>query len=395
VILFSVYITLLAMLIFSLSPLFSSLFEIISVPTGMKTVLVQALGLVAASAIYLTRSNHKQLTKELKLVFMVWVPLLLYTAMRTDFSDSYAVLKFGKLFFIPFLSVLTITTVYLSGRRRFNRYFFSVLVALSMLQLIEALMNPTVTLYASTLERMTVEGVNPIWLARTFVTAALCCLVLPIKSHLVKVSGAVVFILAVLPTGSRGPLLAGLVGIALYLWVYYRDRAYFMLKLAGVCVVLAVVLSVSLADYIPNIQSYMSRDSGKGVFQESGRDQLFANALDDYMSAPVLGVGFGKYRRSEESKTSIIIERKKGYYPHNMILEILAELGTVGLVLLLVALRPDKWWFKVENVYQILFIVYLIFAMTSGNIVANSGVMIFGALARLAYRYPHPSNQIG
>lgn len=394
-ILYCAYIILLSIPTISLGPLFEPLFETFNLDTGYRTFAVQALSLIVAALIFVHHPNHKKLTSELGTVVLIWVPFLLFTVIRTDFSDQYAMIKLGRLIVISFISVLTITIVYLSGKSTFDRYFFGVVVGLAILQLFEVLVTPTVVVYASTLERATIEGTNPIWLARCFVTAGLCCLALPIGSHASRLCGAAIFMLAVLPTGSRGPLIAGLIGFGLYLWIYYRNSSNFRLKLSGV-VVFALAASIALIPYLaPNIANYFSRDSGQSVFVESGRDRLFSTAIADYLESPVIGAGFGQFAKSAEANSRQFSDFQEGYYPHNLILEIMAELGTFGLIFLLIILRPGKHWLKISNIYQILFVVHFLFAMTSGSIIANSGVMVFGTLALLAQRYPHQSNQIG
>lgn len=384
---YSIYITLLSMLLLSMSPLFTPLFELISLPAGMKTIFIQAVGLSVTAFILVTQRQHQRCMREVALLIACWLPFILYVAARTDFHDSYALVKFWKLFFIPFLSTITITIVYMTRRDLFNKYFFVVTVLLIAWQLFEVFINPSVFLYASKIERMTVEGINPIWLARSFVTAALCCLMLPVKNRALKIFGAIIFMLAVLPTGSRGPLIAGIFGFGLYFWIKNKSQKNRNTKAFFTILALSFALALSLPSLAPKVNDYLSRDSKKGAFEESGRIQLFSVALSDYANSPVVGVGFGNYGRGYGQRR-IISGSELRYYPHNIVLEVLSELGTIGFILFLIVLRPGRYYYKVTNIYQLLFLVYLVFSMTSGSIVANSGVMIFATLARLAFRYP-------
>jgi hypothetical protein len=374
-----------------MSPLFTPVLDLVGVASGMKTVVIQLVGLVVTAIIYMSKSGHKRLPKELLSVIVIWLPFLAFAALQTRFSDQYAMVKFGKLVFIPFLSVLTITIAYMTGKGGFNRYFFTVLIILVSLQLIESIRNPAVFLYASTVERMTIEGVNPIWLSRSYVTAALCFLVFPIKSRWIKIAGVTVFMLAIIPTGTRGPLLGGFIGIGIYLWAKYRYTRGFKTKVTGLAVMAFFALLLSLPYIAPQLQGYFSRGTEQGLFEESGRMALFGKAIDDFVESPLTGVGFGMYARRASSDQGGIA---RGFYPHNIILEVMAELGMVGIILFIFVLRPGRYWYQINNIYQVIFIVYLFFSMTSGNLVANAGVMVFGALARLAYKYPHPSTQI-
>lgn len=386
------YIISLALLILSLSPLFTPLFELIHLPAGMKTVFIQLFSLVVTTVIFITKERHKRCFSEVLSVVFVWLPFIAYMAIRTDFSDEYSSVKFWKIIFISFLSAVSITIIYMSKDGSFNKYFFPAVVALVAWQLVEALVNPAVFMYASTIERMTVDSVNPIWLARAFATAALCCLMLPIKSSVLKITGAVVFLAMIIPTGSRGPLLAGGIGFFLYFSIRFSNIQHIKLKMFFATVSLLLVALASSSYLAPEVGGYFTRGSEKSFVEESGRLGLFSRAWGEYMSSPAVGVGFGQYGRSGQKLLGSMSQ--SGYYPHNIILEILSELGMLGIILFAVILRPGEYLYRIRNIYQIIFIVYLLFSMTSGSLVANSGLMVFATLARLSYKYPDRSLDI-
>ncbi|MCA9422354.1 MAG: O-antigen ligase family protein [Nitrospira sp.] len=382
-----IYTLLVAMLIVNASPLFTPIFDAIGVADGFRTVIIQisAVG-VSGLVVMINRRPHPFL-KEVTQVILIWLPFVAYLAMRTNFDDHYAATKFWKIVLIPIVSAVTVTAMYLVGGEKFNKCFIFTLVSISLLQLFEALNNPAVFLYGGKIERLTIDEVNPIWLARSFVTAAILCLSLPItKFRLAKIVLIFVLITAVLPTGSRGPLIAAVLGFCLFLWQYSRKKPYFGVKVVGMFSVALVVLLVSLPYIEAPLANYMDRDSEKGAFQESGRAMLFSKAWTEFRDSPVFGQGVGNFSRDPYPK-SFRIGNQEGYYPHNLILEIMCELGTVGLAFFVIAMRPGKHYWHINNIYQILFIVSFIFAMTSGSIAANGGVLVFGVLARLAYKY--------
>jgi O-antigen ligase len=154
---------------------------------------------------------------------------------------------------------------------------------------------------------------------------------------------------------------------------------------AGAVMLIAVM--VSLPYIYGRLKDYITRDTDKSAFDESGRSALFSRAWNEYVDSPIVGQGMGNFAR-EGVSSGILTKRETGNYPHNIILEVMCELGSIGLILFVIALRPGRHFWRIGNIYQILFIVYLIFSMTSGNIAANAGVMVFGALARLAAKYP-------
>ncbi len=385
---------LMAMLVMEASTLFNPLFDTVGVASGSRTVIIQFAAMGITAIVFTLRPMHPKLQKELMTAIVVWLPFVAYAALRTDFNDYYAMIKFWKVIFIPVLSVMTITIMYLLGGEKFSKYFIVTLVAMSFLQLAEAINNPEVFLYAGRVARMTIEGVNPIWLARSFVTAAMLALVLrSIKSKYLRAAVVLTMLGAVFPTGSRGPLIASLIGATIFFWHFYKSKPNFQLKLILASAVIMISVLLSMPYIYGTITNYISRDTNENAFVESGRSALFSRAWSEYMDSPLVGQGMGNFARKGVS-TAALGKRRTGNYPHNIILEVMSELGTFGLIFFIIALRPGRHYWRISNIYQILFIVYLVFSMTSGNIVANAGIMVFGVLARLASYYPIKGVQI-
>src|SRR4029450_12094177 len=71
------------------------------------------------------------------------------------------------------------------------------------------------------------------------------------------------------------------------------------------------------------------------TFSGSYRSELWQVAWDDYRDHPVLGSGPGTYEQYWNQQRPI---QPKVRDAHNLSLEVLAELGPVGLLLLLLAL---------------------------------------------------------
>jgi hypothetical protein len=310
------------------------------------------------------------------------VPWLAYAALRCDFSDDYAALVFGKIVVINFVSAVVVATAYKAQPALFDRYFFPVGAVLGAALLFKAVVNPQVFIYASTIERMTIENANPIWLSRSFAIAAICVVFLPIKSRLAKLAGFGVFVLFMVPTGSRAPLISLLFVSIAYLVVLYKDRPQFALRVfAGgmVAIVGALIVGPKIYDLLVD---FLSRGTSESVFRESGRLMLFRLAFEEFLSFPVFGVGLGQFGRAG---TVMLYQASVGAYPHNIILEVLSGTGLVGLGLFCLVFRPGPWLLQITTPYSILFWLCVLFSMASGDLTGNSGVVIFGALARLSY----------
>lgn len=389
-ILYFTYCVLLSVFVLNIGSYLDALFSAIGVGVGARTAVVGSAALVTVGLIAISRGIHKLVWRELLMALAVWGPFLFYLALRVDSGNSYAEVKFVKIITISFLCVATITVAYLCDARTFLRVLPIVIIILSVLLGVEALLHPQQFRYRSVIERMTVEGMNPVWLARDFALAGVCLFLLPGKKNLVKLFGLAFVVVGILPTGSRGPLISLIVTLAVW-FVTQSDRARVRLIAAVVCAGIAAVGGLLFAgDRIEStINSYLSRDQDQGLLEESGRPQLFRIAMDEFLSSPVVGVGLGAYGESViGSSTSHTTQSGKGNYPHNIILEILAELGVLGGILASIAMRPGRWMFNLRNPYVYPFVLTFLYSMSSGDINANTGVFIFGTLARLTTLYP-------
>lgn len=76
----------------------------------------------------------------------------------------------------------------------------------------------------------------------------------------------------------------------------------------------------------------------KNSFSDDPRAISFQVALGNFMDAPALGIGFGKFRFPGIPVDAL--DRTAGTWPHNLFLELLSELGITGLLLFAVFLLP-------------------------------------------------------
>lgn len=390
-ILYSTYFVLLSVFLLNVGSYFDSAFTAIGVGVGMRTVVIQIATLVVVGMIIVKRRADTLVWRELLTIVAVWAPLLFYVTLRVDSDNPYSELKFAKIVTISFLCAVTVTATYLCDARMFLRVLPLVVIVFSVLLGVEALLHPQQFMYRTVIERMTIEGMNPIWLARSFALAGVCLFLLPIKSNIVRGLGLVLVVTGILPTGSRGPLIA--LCITLAVWLVSSServgvRVFISVISAGVLTVSALLFAGDRVETAVN--SYFSRGQNQGFVEESGRPMLFMRAIDDFMSSPVVGVGLGEFGQTGMRRSNVHSRNSSnlGYYPHNIIMEILAELGVLGVILATVAMRPGKWLWNMRNPYSYPFLLTFLYSMTSGDINANTGVIIFGTLARLTTQYP-------
>ena len=388
-ILITFYLTMLAMFFLNISTLFTSVFSSLGISAGMKSIFIQIVALILATIILVFKKKHTKLINELIKLCLVWLPFLTYLAFRTDMGDDYSELKFWKFVVTIFFSAFTLVIVYLADIKKFTSIIFPVIVFFGALLIGKAILDPQVFIYATVVERLTVDAVNPVWLARSFSMAALCVLFLPIKSKIIKLLGFGLFIYWIIPTGSRGPLISLFLVLGVR-WILLGE--VFKIKTVMVRIsIVASILAITVVTMGVITQSYLSRGTDKNVFEESGRVMLFTKALNEFKTSPIVGTGLGKYSRTSKST---LVKSNKGYYPHNILLEVLSELGGIGFILYIITFRFGAWVFDIKNKFNCMFLLTLLFSMTSGDLNANAGVVFFAVLARLSHIYAEDSMNV-
>lgn len=198
-----------------------------------------------------------------------------------------------------------------------------------------------------------------------------------------------VLALALLAAGSRGPVLGAAVGLLTLFAVLTRERA---VRKRMVTVVLAAAATALLASQLlpgASIQRSLSILSGSGSgVSSNGRFHLWSEAWHTFVAHPLLGDGTGSFFAVDGFNQ----------YPHNLLLEAAAELGIVGVALVvaflgsslvtLVRARASALVSRPEiAVIAALFAAAATNAMFSGDMPTNSDLWFAGGLALgLAFR---------
>lgn len=223
--------------------------------------------------------------------------------------------------------------------------------------------------------RMTVLGMNPIGVARFSGLLPLTLLAFYMGNPNVRVASLVAMmavatlgVLAVVTTGSRGPLIAlAIASIGLYAALLVRRRYHRALRISLFFILGALTLIV----FSPSLSAQFTRVL---TFADSGRFELYMAALQMFEAQP-FGIGWGGY-----GPALGFVSEDSALYPHNIFLELLAEGGILAFLgfmpVVLVAFRNSlKSLIAQPSIGQhfvlALLIYTLINAQFSSDIVGN------------------------
>lgn len=233
------------------------------------------------------------------------------------------------------------------------------------------------------------EEENPILLARAAATALIIGVYLILAS---AGASARVWVVAALPvlavvlvaTGSRGPVIGGLSGLALLLAFgagtsSARRRLLLVLLAMLGCLALVPMLVPDAA--VSRSLSIFS-DAGAGL-ESNGRTELWLLAYDTFGANPLGGIGPGGFSAIQIAEL----------YPHNLFLEVAVELGLVGLLLTLALLGDAGWrllrtWSAANGEARLLssliialFVTALVNSLFSGALPTNEEVWLWAGVA--------------
>lgn len=276
------------------------------------------------------------------------------------------------------------------------RRFSWALVALSTLMAIDALLNHPGTTQA---HFVTALGSNYIALARAEglgVLTAVSFLLPTERQPFVKLAlGALagLQLWAMLSAGARGPVVAFIVSFALFLALSARglppairvERSAFWLGLAGAWAMTFII--VFGERLFPTLLLRTRVAISEGGTSLLTRLALYRAAIDLWAASPIWGCGTGQFGVAVAG----VDER---LYPHNIVLELGAECGTICVLVLMAVigtviaigwncLRGEKGSRKTAARYLLVTTMFaLLNAMVSGDI--NDNRILFTMLALLA-----------
>lgn len=199
--------------------------------------------------------------------------------------------------------------------------------------------------------------------------------------------GTILLITATILSASRGPILSLLlVTILTPFALGQRVRRWLGTWLVFTFAVAVLVIFATF--YSPTI--FNKTLARFAVLQDNVRISLYDDALRIWEAHPVIGVGLGNY-------SVYFPDRLAGdMYPHNMILESLAELGLIGglLAVLLLGIplflfyQQRAWRKPIATILFMMFLATVLNAMFSGDYNDNRVVFVLAVLAITSAQLP-------
>lgn len=320
------------------------------------------------------------------IAYFVWVAWMIIASSYAPNSD-WALYK--SLRFAFFNTVLFLTPLTLINSRRDSRtmlYLFLLSGVLGVLSIaLRALIWLQTTASVMISVRLSILGSDPIGTARVLVICAAMCAVLMLtgKEKSIKwVALMVIYIIAAMVTGSRGPLVALVAGVGLTgLLLGGKARINTLWLLLFLALIGGAVLALAPEGMVARLKIFSGGElarTERGVIIFSTamhRLQMWKIALNSWLSDPVhlfFGVGTAGYAN--------LFPWRNVAYPHNLPLEVLAEFGLLGASIfsfhIYLALR--RIWARIrsgmnreELMWLIGLLTYLFATMVSGDLNSN------------------------
>ena len=377
---------------FLLANVFKSAFPIL--PVDANIILFAWSFLIAMKRIFVNRSIHRLASIPLlvfglflltTLLSLVHTPSVIYSAEKTLILFSFSLWSFLGVFLL--INNKKSLEVFLSS-------FMLIAVATSIYVLVDYFTSTS----TGSFSRIGVDGVNSLGLGRMTALGSMVIISVYLfnsnKTNFKKslsVIGLGVLILVLMLTGARMALLSLAFVIVLFLALktFKFTKRDVLLNKGAVKVAFSLIpIPLIMIPFQDSIQTMLTRltflfnSSGHGSYSQ--RAERFSFAFDVWKNNPILGDGFGSYAINYTG----IDER---YYPHNIILEVLSELGFIGFAIFGALLVLPFFLHNVlkSNHLQVcvllMFIYTFLNANTTGDI--NDNRMIFTFLA-LLYLFP-------
>jgi O-antigen ligase len=230
--------------------------------------------------------------------------------------------------------------------------------------------------------RQSIGDMNPIWLSR-FLGIGLLVLQAPRfeKKPAMVIFFSLILVITALLTGSKTVLYFTIPVIVIYRLFNSKLNNKMLLN---IMVLIGIICIVSMFFNSINSAAWANRFS-----LESGtvgmREVMLQTTLNAFLASDSFSMLFGHGGGTIGNSMGYGYVRE---YPHNLLIEILYELGIIGIVTLMVQfLFAAILFFKgLKNWVFFAYVLHVLFSLTSGDLVSNNLIFIFFALYLVSER---------
>ena len=344
-------------------------------------------------------------SKSLLGIYALFCMILLFSGFYTP-SPSYGWQKILR--FIVFNTTMFITPLIIikniGDSKQILLWFRNSLIVIVVTMIGYILYYLAISNGISLLIRVSILGANPITVG-SFLAIGAGMIVILInrtahKSWILYVPILGMLIIAIIATGSRGPLFSFLLGVLLFGLFFEKVNQKQLLLFFLFSVIFLVIALMVLPENFTG--RYLNYTTGDLVIQREGvkrlstiamRLQYWELSISEWLRSiktVLIGVGSGGF-------SSFYILRDYKFYPHNMFIEVLLELGVIGLSLLVL------FWYKIARIlfsikkiesisiisamWIVAAIISFLGAQFSGDINGNRVVWMFVALSLISVYY--------
>jgi O-antigen ligase len=381
------------------SYIWGSMLGLFGVPSGYRAYAAAIL--LLPFLLIIVFNSPRKARNALLAIGLFWLPWLIYLAVR-GWDTPEGLWKFQTHLVATFLPTMFIGLIAASRPQLFEKYFIPCLMALCIFA-ITIILSGLFGDYFKTLAHaqffkrdIVLSRALGLILVYMLVTSAWERHPIAAIPTMIAIFGTMIVI------GSRGPVISVLMVAAFYAII--KNRKSFV-KLTAICIAVTMLIGVfTYSDELKeSVSSFATHGKEHQKSQYFGQDRLVAYmpTLQIFSDHPLFGAGLGQWWKIYrphfivDPYSAVHYEaernRMKGLldyaYPHNMLLELLAELGLVGLALFALLFLPYKRLFDVSNKYNLLCLLGLFYATSSNDLaMGNAAVFVFNTLSILYSR---------
>lgn len=311
--------------------------------------------------------------------FVFWFIFLLYILVRSTFnlfsSKKILLLIIKGLYPVSVLGILYIT------EKDIKKHINKIFTIVFQNSLILSLLVTITYLISNTNYRITYGGFDPITFSRGIVFGIFILTNIQLKRSY-KLISFFTLLLGLIVSGTRAALL-GLILVFIYkaiikLFLLIKNKKLSIINMSFYFIISLIIIAILLFNFDIFINNYISRNGSELLKDKnvSSRLQMYNYAYKEFKSNFFIGIGLDNYNFSVHD------------YPHNLILELLAELGTIGFILYFLGLKPINMFYN--NMFSNVFLLYFIFSMFSFDIGGNGIIILLSFISFIFNkRYNH------